>query len=64
MELETAREQIIAAGRELVRTELVARTWGNVSARLSATEFAITPSGKAYENIRPEDIVPDRKSVV
>lgn len=58
MELETAREQIIAAGRELVRTELVARTWGNVSARLSATEFAITPSGKAYENIRPEDIVP------
>lgn len=60
MELSRAREEIIEAGLELVEKGLVARTWGNISARISDEEFAITPSGKGYDSIRPEDIVPVR----
>ena len=52
-----ARELVVKAGFELVRQGLVARTWGNVSARISDTEFVITPSGMAYETLRPEDLV-------
>ena len=35
----------------------VARTWGNVSARISDTQFVITPSGRAYETLTPEEVV-------
>ena len=51
------REQIVLAGKRLLETGLVARTWGNVSARLSGTEFIITPSGRDYETTKPEDLV-------
>ena len=36
---------------------LIARTWGNVSCRVSDTQFVITPSGRAYETLTPEEIV-------
>lgn len=52
-----ARELIIRAGEELVKKKLVARTWGNISARISDTQFIITPSGKDYEDITAEDLV-------
>lgn len=52
-----ARELIVKAGRDLLADHLVARTWGNLSARVSATEFVITPSGRGYEDLRPEDLV-------
>ena len=51
------RQQIIDACNYLVKTGLIARTWGNVSARLNDHEFLITPSGLAYEKTKPEDIV-------
>ena len=51
------REQIVEAGKRLLETGLVARTWGNISARLSDTEFIITPSGRDYETTAPEDLV-------
>ncbi len=54
---EEARRVIVRAGRRLVKMGLTARTWGNISARISDTHFAITPSGKAYETLKPEDIV-------
>lgn len=62
MELKEAREEIIVAGHELVEKGLVARTWGNISARISDEEFAITPSGKGYDALQHEDIVPVRIS--
>lgn len=57
MDVQKARESVIFAGKQLVETGLIARTWGNVSCRIDANRFAITPSGMAYETLRPEDIV-------
>lgn len=56
-EREEARRLVIRAGKELVRSGLIARTWGNISARISDTQFVITPSGRSYETLTPEDIV-------
>ena len=39
-------EKILEAGRKLLEKGLVSRTWGNISARLSQTQFLITPSGR------------------
>lgn len=52
-----ARKLVIEAGLKLLDSRLVARTWGNISARISAEEFVITPSGKAYDRIGPSDLV-------
>lgn len=51
------RKQIIDACLYLQKTGLVARTWGNVSARLDDEKFIITPSGLAYDLMKPEDLV-------
>lgn len=56
-DLQTARELVIQAGLELKRSGLIARTWGNISARISDSQFVITPSGRDYESLRPQDIV-------
>ena len=52
------RPTVVAAGRRLLVEGLVARTWGNVSVRAGAEHMLITPSGRAYEDMTPEDIVP------
>ena len=51
------REQILRAAARLTGEGLIERTWGNISARLSETQFLITPSGLAYEALRPEQLV-------
>ena len=56
-ETEEARRLVIEAGQRLQSEGLIVRTWGNISARISDTQFVITPSGKAYETLTPEDIV-------
>lgn len=56
-ELNEARELVLRAGLELVKRGLIARTWGNISARISDTQFVITPSGRSYDGLVPEDIV-------
>ncbi len=48
---------VIEAGHRLVEAGLIARTWGNISARISDTQFVITPSGMAYDTLTPDDIV-------
>ncbi len=57
MDILQAKEIVIAAGKKLVETGLIARTWGNVSCRIDEQTFVITPSGKAYESLTPDDIV-------
>ncbi|WMJ87034.1 class II aldolase/adducin family protein [Anaerocolumna sp. MB42-C2] len=52
-----AKEKVIMAGRRLVESGLITRTWGNVSCRIDENHFAITPSGRDYRSIGPEDIV-------
>lgn len=51
------RNDIIEVGRELLETGLVARTWGNISARKDEDNFLVTPSGLDYITMKDEDIV-------
>ncbi len=55
--IKEAKDLVIHAGKMLVESGLIARTWGNISARISDTQFVITPSGLAYETLTPEQIV-------
>ncbi len=57
LQLERARQEVVEAGRRLLSQGLIARTWGNVSCRISAHQFVITPSGLAYDHITPAEIV-------
>lgn len=57
MDISEAKNLVIKAGHELLKSGLIARTWGNVSCRVNDKQFVITPSGKAYETLTPDDIV-------
>lgn len=57
MDIMQAKELVIKAGHELIGAGLIARTWGNISCRISDTQFVITPSGRPYETLTPEEIV-------
>lgn len=52
-----ARAAIVEMGQRLIEKKLVAGSWGNISCRLDATSLAITPSGRGYETLTPEDVV-------
>jgi len=52
-----AKQKVVDAGIKLVKSGLIARTWGNVSCRISDSHFAITPSGRDYLLLKPEEIV-------
>jgi len=56
--LEEARIAVLEAGQRLVAEGLVARTWGNVSARVDGNKMLITPSGRKYEELTADDMVP------
>lgn len=56
-DMEQAKEKILEACREMKQSHLIARTWGNVSARISESEFLITPSGRDYDEMTGEDLV-------
>lgn len=55
--VEEAKQRVVRAGRRLVEAGLIARTWGNVSARVGDDRFVITPSGRPYESLTTADIV-------
>ncbi|CAM3548671.1 class II aldolase/adducin family protein [Paenibacillus lupini] len=55
--VQEAKQRVIQAGIKLMETGLIARTWGNVSHRIDGWQFVITPSGRDYRSLRPEDIV-------
>lgn len=57
MDILEAKRIVVEAGKQLVSTGLIARTWGNVSCKVSDTQFVITPSGRAYESLTEDDIV-------
>lgn len=56
MEINTLRQQIVDTGITLLKSGLVARTWGNVSARVDEGHLLITPSGLSYTETTPEDL--------
>ncbi|MEG0291545.1 MAG: class II aldolase/adducin family protein [Anaerovoracaceae bacterium] len=51
------RELVLKAGKMLVASDLISRTWGNVSMRSGDSHFLITPSGREYTNLGVEEIV-------
>jgi L-fuculose-phosphate aldolase len=57
VELNEIRQKVCDAGRQLLREGLVARTWGNVSMRVNDTQMMITPSGRPYDELTPNDMV-------
>ncbi len=57
MDIQKAKEIVVEAGKQLVSSGLIARTWGNVSCRIDDKSFVITPSGRAYETLTPDEVV-------
>lgn len=57
MDIQKAKEIVVEAGKQLVSSGLIARTWGNVSCRVDSETFVITPSGRAYETLTPDEVV-------
>ena len=51
------RELLVETGRELLKKNIVARTWGNTSCRVDDEHCLITPSGLDYMQTTEEDIV-------
>lgn len=57
MEVQAVRKAIIEAGIALLDKGLVTGTWGNISIRVNAELVAITPSGRNYRSLIPEEII-------
>jgi L-fuculose-phosphate aldolase len=56
-DIQLAKEMVCEAGKQLLREGLVARTWGNVSVKVSDAQMIITPSGRKYDDLCPDDMV-------
>ena len=57
-QLAEMQQAVVDAGRQMIGRGLVAGTWGNISMRSPDGEhIAITPSGRPYDQLMPEDIV-------
>ncbi|HOQ75411.1 MAG TPA: class II aldolase/adducin family protein [Thermoclostridium sp.] len=60
MNIEKAKQvqaAVCAAAKRLASSNLVAGTWGNISARLDDDYMVVTPSGMPYEILKPGDMV-------
>lgn len=57
MDINTAKQHVVQAGKELIECGLIVRTWGNISCRVDNDTFVISPSGRAYDTLKLEDIV-------
>lgn len=57
MEISEAKNLVLQAGKELVNSGLISRTWGNVSCRIDEASFAVTPSGRNYLTLEEKEIV-------
>ncbi|MBB6247212.1 class II aldolase/adducin family protein [Rhodanobacter sp. A1T4] len=55
MELETARNEVIAAGKRLAANGLIIGSSGNLSVR-EGDRVVVTPSGMALDAVQPEDL--------
>ncbi len=57
MDKNEARAAVAEMGRTLIKKQLVAGSWGNISCRTDGGCIAITPSGRGYEGLAADDIV-------
>jgi L-fuculose-phosphate aldolase len=51
------KREVCDSGLRLLREGLVARSWGNVSIRVNGDSCLITPSGRLYSELAPQEIV-------
>ena len=52
-----ARQLLVTYGRKLLELGLVQGTWGNLSVRLDDRFMLVTPSGRDYYGVHPEEMV-------
>jgi L-fuculose-phosphate aldolase len=57
MNLQELKTKVCDAGKMLLKEGLVARTWGNVSIKVNDTQMVITPSGRKYDELTPNEMV-------
>ncbi|MCK5210332.1 MAG: class II aldolase/adducin family protein [Cyclobacteriaceae bacterium] len=57
MTVEETKKLVCDSGKELLEHGYVSGTWGNISFRIDDTYIAITPSGREYETMTPDEIV-------
>ncbi len=57
MEIQEAKQMVCEAGKRLLAEGLAAGTWGNISLRVDPETMVITPSGRDYEDLKPEEMV-------
>jgi len=57
MTVEEIKSKVCDAGKDLLKQGYVSGTWGNISCRIDETFMAITPSGREYETMNPDEIV-------
>ena len=57
MDVKEIKDLIIKAGHKLIETGLIVRTWGNISCRVDNDYFAVTPRGRSYLTLTPDEIV-------
>jgi len=55
--LKEIRQKVVEAGLILARSGMTTGTYGNISCRVDKSCIAITPSGRDYEQLMPENIV-------
>lgn len=57
MNILEAKVRVCEAGKLLLKEGLVARTWGNVSIKINENQMVITPSGRKYDELTPDEMV-------
>ena len=57
LQISDARKLIIETGLALAERKLILGSWGNISMKIEKDCFAITPSGRSYDQLKPDDIV-------
>ena len=54
--VEKARAQIVKAAQKMAGQNMLPGSWGNISIKINKNAYAITPSGRGYDNLTPDDI--------
>ncbi|NLD18997.1 MAG: class II aldolase/adducin family protein [Clostridiales bacterium] len=57
MNVKRAKQEVINAGKAMVGSGLMARTWGNLSCRINDEAFLINAKGRDYLTLLEEDVV-------
>ena len=57
MEIQEAKQKVWESGKRLLAEGLVKGTWGNISLRVDKETMVITPSGREYQDLKPDEMV-------